>query len=58
MAPSENFWRDYEKAENDMGKPLEVPASPKNKKKNHARRERRLATQRRLAEEKKKEEER
>jgi hypothetical protein len=54
MAPSEKFWEDCEKRENDFGKPVEIPASPKNKKKNHARRERRLATRRRLADEKKK----
>jgi hypothetical protein len=57
MAPSEKFWEDCEKGENDLGKPLVIPASPKNKKKNQARRDRRLAKQRRLAEEKRKEEE-
>jgi hypothetical protein len=55
-SPSESFWEECDKGENKFGKPWELPASPKNKKKNHARRDRRLATQRRLSEEKKKEE--
>jgi hypothetical protein len=54
MAPSEKFWKDCEKVENEIGSPLETPASPKNRKKDHARRDRRLATQKRLAEEAKK----
>jgi hypothetical protein len=53
--PSEKFWEDCERMDNTLRKPVELPASPKNKKKNHARRERRLATQRRLEEEGRKE---
>jgi hypothetical protein len=49
--PSDTFFEENQKFENTLGKPWEFPASPKNKKKNHARRERRLATQKRLVEE-------
>jgi hypothetical protein len=56
--PPDEFWVECERGEGSLGLPWQVPASPKNKKKNHARRERRMATQRRLKEEKRKEKER
>jgi hypothetical protein len=54
----ERLLEDWERGENSLRKKVELPATPKNKKKNHARRERRLATQRRLAEEEKRQRER
>jgi hypothetical protein len=50
IAPPESFWEESDQGENKLGKAWEVPASPKNKKRNHARRDRRMATRRRLAE--------
>jgi hypothetical protein len=57
-APPDKFWEESDKLDDTCRKPVELPASPKNKKKNHARRERREATRKRLAQEKTKEEER
>jgi hypothetical protein len=51
------FWEESAQLEDILRKPEVFPASPKNKKKNHARRERRLGVQRRLADEKLKAEE-
>jgi hypothetical protein len=57
-SPPDDFWEQADKLDGICRKPLEFPASPKKKKKNHARRERREATRKRLAQEKLKEKER
>jgi hypothetical protein len=55
---SETFWEESARFDSTFRKPEIFPASPQNKKRNHARRERRLGVQRRLADEKVKAEER
>jgi hypothetical protein len=50
--PSATFWEESAQLDSTFRKPEIIPASPRNKKRNHARRDRRMGVQRRIADEK------